>query len=798
MLSDSEIASICSQEIHQATNTTSELKSERATALDYYLGEPYGDEQDGRSTVVTTEVRDTINSILPSLMRIFRDADNLFLFDPVSEEDEDAAEQESDRVTYAYFKQNPAFLNTLSFCTDALLSKTGILKAWWDENPTNERAEYKNLNENDLAQLFGDESVEREVVEFEQHEAGFDITFQESRTNGRVRIESVPPEDFGVNADASTPNAQDCDFVWHRMKKTKAQLVADGLSQDKIDKLPRDDDTIDSEERIARNNLTDQDGSRSDEMRPYWVTECYARLDVREDGKPAMWQIMLASGADGGPASLLSKEEVDSHPFFTCTPVLMTHRFHGLSIADLIGSLQRIKSTILRNILDNQYLANNRRHAISNRASLDDMLTNRPGGVVRVDSEVGDISGDIVPIQSTPLAAETFGLMDSIDEMIKARTGAGDDVGGLDAKSLANVNSSVAALAYDQSRMKIVMIAELIAEIGFRPLFKRIHELLQKKQDKTEVMKLRNNWVEVNPSEWRTRENMTLMIGMGVSSRERRLVALDTIGQRQQLLLQAGGMGTLVTPEHIYNAAIDHADAMGIEGERYYMDPKTAQPQQPQGPSPQDQAMMMTAQAQLGVAQAQSERNQVEMAKSQSAERIRVAELQQAEREIQAKHDITRLNTDLAMLKSERDQANVQGKAMLDSEIKAREQELKTVDMRMKAEQESAKREVEMYKALLASSTTLTKEQMSIANSNDPMGTAGGMQETFTAMMQQAMAGVVDTFSAEFGEIKAQLMDQAESSRAPKLVKRDKNGLIVAIGDRPVARDASGRVESIG
>ena len=798
MLSDSEIASICSQEIHQATNTTSELKSERATALDYYLGEPYGDEQEGRSTVVTTEVRDTINSILPSLMRIFRDADNLFLFDAVSEEDEEAAEQESDRVTYAYFKQNPAFLNTLSFCTDALLSKTGVLKAWWDENPTEERAEYKSLNENDLAQLLGDESVEREVIEFEQHEGGYDITFQESRTNGRVHIESVPPEDFGVNADARTPNAQDCDFVWHRMKKTKAQLVADGLSQDKIDKLPRDDDTIDSEERIARNNLTDQDGSRSDEMRPYWVTECYARLDVREDGKPAMWQILLASGADGGPASLLSKEEVDSHPFFTCTPVLMTHRFHGLSIADLVGDLQRIKSTILRNILDNQYLANNRRHAISNRTSLDDMLTNRPGGVVRVDSEVGDIGGDIVPIQSTPLAAETFGLMQSIDEMIKDRTGAGDDVGGLDAKSLANVNSSVAALAYDQSRMKILLIAELIAEIGFRPLFKRIHELLQKGQDKSEVMKLRNKWVEVNPSEWKTRENMTLMIGMGVSSRERRLVALDTIAQRQQIIVEGGGLGTLVSPENLYNSALDHADAMGVEGSRYFMNPAEAEPQQDEGPNLQEQAMMITAQAQMGAAKAQNDRNQIEMAKVQSAEKIRIAELQASQQDLQLRRQIEGMKADRDAMKREMDTAQSGTKAMLDAEIKARDQEIKMAEVRLKDEQEAAKRETEMYKALLSSSTTLTKEQMQIANSDDPMGAAGSIEAKMSGMMSQAMNAVMESFASEFGEIKAQLMDQAESAKAPRLVKRNKDGLIIAIGDKPVTRDDSGRVESIG
>jgi hypothetical protein len=530
------------------------------------------------------------------------------------------------------------------------------------------------------------------------------------------------------------------------------------------------------------------------------VTECYIKLDVREDGTAGIWKITIATGSNEAASSgtVLDKEEVDAHPFFSCTPVLLTHKFTGLSIADLVMDIQKIKSSILRCILDNSYLANNRRHGISNRASLDDMLTNRPGGVVRVDTEMPDVAGHIAPIQVAPMAAETFNLLEYLDSVIKDRSGSGDEVAGLDTKSLANVNSSVAAIAYDQARMKIEMIAELIAEIGFRPLFKRIHELLQKCQDKREVMKLRGKWVEVNPAEWRTRENMTINIGMGVSSRERRLVALDAIAERQQGIMQAGGMGTLINPENLYNSFMDHADALGVEGERYYMDPKTAQPQQPEGPSAQDQAMLMTAQAQMGAAQAQSERNQVEMAKAQSTERIRIAELQQAEREIQAKGELARLTTDLSMLKSEREQADKAGKAMIDSEIKAREQELKSVEIRLKDSQEQAKRETEMYKALLASSTTLTKEQMSIANSADPMGTAGSMQETFASMLQQAMSGVVDTFSAEFGEIKARMMEADERAKSPKLVKRNKAGLIEAIGDNVIVRDEAGSVVSIG
>ena len=70
-------------------------------------------------------------------------------------------------------------------------------------------------------------------------------------------------------------------------------------------------------------------------------------------------------------------------PFVSLTPIPMPHRFFGLSVADLVMDLQLIKSSILRQILDNLYLSNNGRHIISDQVNLDDMMTSRPGGIVR-------------------------------------------------------------------------------------------------------------------------------------------------------------------------------------------------------------------------------------------------------------------------------------------------------------------------------------------------------------------------------------------------------------------------------
>jgi hypothetical protein len=203
-------------------------------------------------------------------------------------------------------------------------------------------------------------------------------------------------------------------------------------------------------------------------------------------------------------------------------------------------------------------------------------------------------------------------------------------------------------------------------------------------------------------------------------------------------------------------------------------------------------------QVQQGAVEAQMQKNQVEALKVASTERIRVAELAQKERELELKAQIEALKGDLVALKSERDQSSTQAKLVLDSEIAAREQELKAAQLRLENSQESASREVDMYKALLQSSTTLTTEQMKIANSGQPGAEMQSLDQRIASIVQESAKALTDAMAAQFGEVQAQMQEQREAARAPKVVKRDGKGLIVAIGDAAVQRDDSGRVVSIG
>ncbi len=804
-LTDDEIAAICGAEIDAASGYSSgELSQERAEAMDYYLGEPYGDEQEGRSQVRTREVLDTVESIMPQLMRIYADVDNMVVFDAVGPEDESQAQQESDRVNDCFWRDNRGFWNLYSFCKDALLSKTGCLKVWFDDAKRQEREEYRALNDFELAQLLHEDGVEREVLEHELTEEGHHVVFLAKSGAGKVVIEPVTPEEFGINRDARSPYVQDGQFVYHRVRKRYSELVEEGYSRKLLDSLPSNDDT-ETEERLARRHLSDESDTMRFEnhrtMRTIWVTECYVRMDRDDDGLDELLKVTLATGASGSGAGgrLMGIEEVDEIPFFTASPVPITGKFYGLSVADLVKDIQRIRSTLLRSVLDNTYLANNLRTHINENVNLDDMLTRRPGGLVRHKKETSP-GANMAPEPYYPLPQHTFPLMEYMDSLRKDRTGVGDEVPGLDAMSLANVNTGVAALAFDQARMRIELIARIFAEVAFRPMFRYIHELLIKHQDKREVARMRGKWVEINPSEWRHRENMTVQVGIGISSRERRLMGIEQIMAKQGEVVQSGGMNVLLGPQHIYQSLHDYTDALGLEPGKYWQDPAELPPQQPEGPSIQEQALMAQAQAQLMAAQAAKDRNQVEVVKAQISERVQAAQAQATMREAEAKRALEGMRGQLDLLKAEAQRESATGKAALEAEVKRHQMQIEAAEMRLKDQQEADKREVELYRALLQSGTQLTQEQMKLSGAEN--GGAAGLFSDLQAQtgdaIRQVASELAEAMRAELGEVKAQILEDREARKAPRAIKRDKQGLIIAIGDSPVARDESGKVVQIG
>jgi hypothetical protein len=797
-LSDGEIQALCEQQITTAAGWYSgELADERATSMDLYLGEPQGDEVDGRSQVRTREVTDTVESVLPGLIRLFADADNVCEFEPVDAEDEEAAQLESDAVQDVFWKQERGFYNLYTFLKDGLLQKTGVLKVWWDDAKEPEREEYEGLNDWELAELITEPGIDLEVLEHEQAEDGtHSVVLKVQRESGQIQVQPCPPEEFGVDRDARSIYPEDSTFCYHRVRKTKSELIESGFDRKLVEGLPSSDD-VETEERLARRHLDDeQEFYRSGEhwsMHRVWVSECYIRVDRDGDGIAELLKVTL-SGAESGYSSgstLLDVEDIDRVPFVVWSPVLLTHKFYGLSLADLVADLQTIKTTLVRQMLDSTYLANNGQVAINENVSVDDMLTSRPGGIKRVAGKEPP-QNSIFPIPQQPFSPQAFDMLGYLDEMRQRRTGVGDEVAALDTGALANLNTGVAALAYDQARSRIELIARICAEVGLRPLFLRIHELLRKHQDKEKSIRMRGSWAKIAPQHWRERKDMTVKVGIGQVSRERRMVALSDVLQKQALAVQGGGMGIIVRPEHMQQAVNDYTRELGVEESKYWVAPGEMPPPQPERPDYE----MAQLQVQSGLVEAQMQRNAVEARKVESTERVRMAELQLRGEEAMLKARLEAAKAEATTLKAQLEHVDKSGKVALEAQIAVREQQRKDAEVALEANQEAQRRETEMYRALLQSGTSLTIEQMKLVGAGN--GGVSGLYADLEAQLQAAIAEGLSEMRSAVGEVSAQVVEMRTAKSAPITIERDADGRVISLGGKPIKRDERGLMVSVG
>ncbi len=623
-MSEQELKAIVSAEIADATAFAGgRLAEERRKALDYYLGEPFGNEQEGRSQVVSTDVADTVEWILPSLLRIFTAGDEVVRFEPTGPEDEEVARQATEYVNWIFQRDNPGFVIFYTLFKDALLQKNGIAKLWWDEGETAERETYLGKSFEELQLLLADPDIE--PIEHSAHEetvvvAGpdglpteapvtlHDVTVKRRRRRGRVRIEPVPPEEFLISRRAR--GIDDAPFVAHRVRRTVSELVAAGYDRELVESLGDDEAPDLTPEAQSRRRLEEAAGPGSAgevdrSRREVWVTECYVAADWDGDGIAERRKVTVA----GDGAEILDNEPFEGVPFIAVTPILMPHCFYGLSIADLVMDLQLIKSTILRQILDNLYLSNNGRHVISDQVNLDDMMTSRPGGIVRLKSGAVPSQGHVMPLETPMVAAAAFPVLEYLDGVREGRTGVTRYTQGMDAdtlnKTASGINQIMAA-----AQQRIELIARVFAETGVTDLFRKILRLVGAHQNQPRIIRLRNRWVPMDPRSWNSEMDVSVNVGLGTGNRDQMLGHLNAIlGIQAQAIQQQGGVdGPLVTLGNVYNTLAKIVENAGLKpADAYFTQPGAPAPvpapsprQLP--PMPDPNLMLLQQQAKLDAA----------------------------------------------------------------------------------------------------------------------------------------------------------------------------------------------------
>lgn len=613
-LSNEEIKAILNAEINGALGYLGgQLSEQRKKSIEYYLGEKLGTEIDGRSQVVSTDVADTIETILPNLLRIFTASDRTVICEPVKAEDVQLAEQATNYINYIFNKDNPGFTILYNWFKDALLEKNGIVKVYWEDTKKAEHETYENLNEDSYQSIINQDDVE--VLEHEEEEDESQdqqikileqvasqqgqvlnlprpklhhIKIKRYSNEGRVKIENVPPEEFLIQRDAKT--IADANFVAHRTTKTRTQLLEMGYDAEIISSLPHSDEVVFNSEKLTRFSDIDEYPFRSSPDKStdqIDVFECYVRLDFDGDGLAELRKITVVGDSAN---DILENVEVDSVPFCSLTPIPMPHRFYGRSVSELVQDIQLIKSTVLRQLLDNMYLTNNNRIAIMDgMVNLDDLLTARPGGVVRTKQPPSQV---MLPMQNQTISAQAFPLLEYLDTVRETRTGVTRYAQGLDADSLNKTATGINTLM-TQTQMRMELIARIFAETGVKELFEKIFELTVKYQEVERMVQLNNVFVPVRPTEWKDKYNINIVVGLGSGSKEQQLVILNSIleKQLQAFNLQGGKEYPMVTLKNIYNTLSKMIENAGLKNtENYFVNPDVGmqyvQPPQPPALTP--------------------------------------------------------------------------------------------------------------------------------------------------------------------------------------------------------------------
>ena len=659
-VSEEELENIIRAEIEDAQEYIDDVISpERAAAGQYYKGEPFGNEEEGRSQAVSMDVRDTVQAMMPSIMRVFFAANNVVEFAPNGPEDVENAQQATDYVNYCLTRDNNLFVEAHSTFKDALIRKNGIMKVWWDNDKDVTTHYFTGLDEATFSVLQSDPTVEVKDVEISYGEtftetpmgmtdqmqpATYDCTVVRTVEKGRLRVQSVPPEEFLI--DRRARSIETAEFVAHRRYVTVSDLVKMGYDFDEVEGLGYEtlDDFEGNQEAFDRNpQATVQITGRTDTTnRKVLYIEGYLYVDMNGDGIAELCRVCVAGSAN----KLLHWEACDFIPFVDFCPDPEPHTFFGMSVADVTMDIQLIKSNILRNTLDSLAQAiHPRTGVVEGQVNIEDVMNTEVGGIIRMRAP-----GMVQPFTMPFVGQQAFPMLQYMDELRENRTGISKAASGLDANALQSSTRAAVAATITAAAQHIELICRIFAETGMKGLFKKSMQLITKNQDAPRMVRLRNKFVPIDPRVWDANMDVVVNVAIGVGSNEEKMAFLGQIAQKQEMLMQMGA--PLADMQGYYNTL---AQMMALAGYKdptvFFKDPAMMPPPPPPAPpqpTPEEmlsQVQMEAIRADIQKKAAELELQREEMLRKDDRERDKLdADLMIKAAEIEAKYG-TQVNT---------------------------------------------------------------------------------------------------------------------------------------------------------
>ena len=608
-MSESDLQAVVGAYISDAIQyIDDDISPTRAESTKYYRGDPFGNEVDGRSQVVSRDVRDSVQAVLPSMMRVFFGSEKVVEFVPRTANDMAMAEQATDYLNYIIKQDNDAIAIFYSVFKDALMNKGGFVKWWWDDSIEVHTHKFEGLDEGALGLILQEEGVEAVSVEgrpapgippeqMQQMEAQgqptpqiYDVEIKRSRKRNQVKIETMPPEEFFV--DAAATSLDDAMVVGHRTMSTVSDLVALGYDRDMLDDHLSDEFAfVDSDEYTARYSNADMPGPVSAyERKRVLYTEAWCYIDYDGDGIAELRRVCTV----GNNYEVVNNEPVDSIPFamFACDPE--PHVFFGSDIADLTKDIQKIKSAVLRGMLDSlSFALYPRTGVVEGMVNIDDVMNPEVGSIIRM-RQPGMVQQLNVPF----LGKDAFPMIQYLDSMKEARTGQTAASQGLDPDVLQSTTKAAVTATIKGAEQHLEMMARLFAD-GFKKMFKGVLKLVITHQDKERIVRLRDEWVPIDPRVWDSTMDCSVNVGLGVGTTDERLAVLNQIASRQtEALEKLGPNNPLVGLGQIRNTLSKMLEISGYPDSNQFFKqvPLDYEPPPPQPPKPSPEELLAQAQ----------------------------------------------------------------------------------------------------------------------------------------------------------------------------------------------------------
>lgn len=588
-----QLCSIVETLVKDAEDYRDDRSGHRLKAMAFFDGDAkdmqkYVPADDGRSQVVSRDVRSAIKKVLPSIYRTILGNDEIVEYQPVGEGDEDTAEQATDYINYVVLPECDGRQAIEDAVNDAVRLRNGIIK-WWQETIIDVKVSlHTGLDEMAFAQLVESDDVEvlehterEEIIEVPGEDgapvptpiAAHDVKIKRRITTSRLRISAIAPENWLTHPDAI--RLEDSPINGENYRLRRSDLVKMGYDKEDIWAIPSTSAgpaEREAEEDARRRDVDQNDDAPQKALDEVEYYDLLVRVDKDGDGIAELRRMVFAGGIKA--EYLLEDTEWDEINYADIVSERRPHQWEGNSVPDDVIEIQKVKTVLLRQTLDNLYWQNNLQ-PIGQRGAVEnpEALLNPQFGLPIWTREGIDVRA-AVGYNAVPMVADkSYAMLGYMDEEMTDRTGISDASSGLAPDALQNMTAKASAMVEQAGIGQTEMMVRTIAN-SLKPVFRGLLKLVIQHQDKPRTVRLRDKWVTFDPRSWHADMDAIVNVGLGAGTRERDMMAMmQVIGLQERVL---GSMGPAVgmqyvSPQNLYNAMAKLIEASGLRSVNLYL-----------------------------------------------------------------------------------------------------------------------------------------------------------------------------------------------------------------------------------